>query len=152
MIHNWILLKKTAHDFSFHFIPNAKILREKFSQNMKHNRIFQMKTFLWYITGFCQKKPRKIFHSILFQNEKLRNFFSDKIWYIIEFFVRKIKTWYINDIAIFEKFKKLLKIIFHFWKNILKKYDTLFSFSPKKVKPATYDRLWKISNFFSEKK
>ena len=57
----------------------------------------------------------------------------------------KIKTRYIIRVVIFEKLKKWLKIIFHFWKNIFKKSDTLFTFSPKKSKPATYDRLWKIS-------
>ena len=105
MIHYPLFLKKSAQDFSFQNHSKPENCAKKFSQNMIHNRLFQM----------------------------------------------KIKTWYVIRVVIFEKLKKWLKIIFHFCKNIFKKSDTLFTFSPKKVKPATYDRLWKNSNFFSQK-
>jgi hypothetical protein len=44
LIHYLLFSKKSAQDFSFHFIPNAKNLREKFSQNMKRKYVFQMKS------------------------------------------------------------------------------------------------------------
>jgi len=44
MIHYLLFSEKSAQKISFHFIPNAKNLREKFSQNMKRKYVFQMKS------------------------------------------------------------------------------------------------------------
>ena len=59
---------------------------KKFSQNMKRNRVFQMKSKIWYIIHFFWKKARKIFHSILFQTLKTCAKNSAKTWNINRFF------------------------------------------------------------------
>ena len=71
MIHYPLFLKKSAQDFSFHFIPNAKNLREKFSQNMKRKDVFQKKLKIRYIIHFFWKKARKIFHSKIIPKHKI---------------------------------------------------------------------------------
>jgi len=92
LIHYSLFSKKSAQDFSFHFIPNAKNLREKFSQNMKRKYVFQMKSKIWYINWLFQKKARKIFHSILFQTPKPCAKNSAKTWNANTFFRWKVKS------------------------------------------------------------
>ena len=86
LIHYPLFSKKSAQDFSFHFIPNLKTLREKFSQNMKHKPLFQMKLKIRYTIHFFRKKARKIFHSKIIPNPKPCAKNSAKTWNINRFF------------------------------------------------------------------
>ena len=103
LIHYLLFSKKSAQDFSFHFIPNAKNLREKFSQNMKRKYVFQMKSKIWYINRLFQKKARKIFHSKIIPNSKPCAKNSAKTWNVIAFFRWKPKS---DTLFIFPKKKR----------------------------------------------
>ena len=72
---------------------------KKFSQNMKRNRLFQMKSKIWYIKRFFRKKPRKNFHSISFQTLKTCAKNSAKTWNVIAFFRWKVKSDTLSDFS-----------------------------------------------------
>ena len=106
--------------------------QKKFSQNMKRNRLFQMKPKIWYIIYFFLKKTRKKFHSILFQTPKPCAKNSAKTWNVKTFFRWKSKS---DTLSTFFKKKRARFFIPKSFQNgklrkkIQPKHDTQSSFS-----------------------